>query len=397
MKLHLRYIHTDRDRHGNVRVYFKRPGGAKTRIREQPGSPEFFEAYRALLDGTAPSAPAQPAAPEPGSWRAFLDGYFASAAFRRGLGQRTRYIRRLILDATCDEPLAPGSADTFGQMPVARMGVRQITVLRDRKADETPGAANERLKAIRQALAWRVEAEKQRGRHAANPALDVPYIRTATGGWHSWTLDEVERYEAAHPVGTRARLALALLLYTGCRRSDVIVLGRQHVRGGPALRSSGEVSDRPRDSDGVNRQPQIAGRESAAPKQGWLHFTEAKGKERHPKRREIPILPELQAILDATPCAGLTFIESEIGRPFSHGGFGNRFRKWCDEAGLPAECSAHGLRKAGAALAAENGATAQQLMAIFGWSTLKEAERYTRAASLRKLVADGMPLLARRG
>ena len=34
----------------------------------------------------------------------------------------------------------------------------------------------------------------------------------------------------------------------------------------------------------------------------------------------------------------------------------------------------------GAAIAAENGASEHQLMSIFGWMTVKEAERYTRAA-----------------
>jgi hypothetical protein len=47
--------------------------------------------------------------------------------------------------------------------------------------------------------------------------------------------------------------------------------------------------------------------------------------------------------------------------------------------GLP-HASAHGLRKAGAVIAAEKGATERQLMAIFGWSTMKKAARYPRAA-----------------
>jgi integrase len=88
----------------------------------------------------------------------------------------------------------------------------------------------------------------------------------------------------------------------------------------------------------------------------------------------------------------LAYLETQFGNPFTGNGFGNRFRKWCDEAGLP-HCSAHGLRKAGATIAAENGATEAQLMAIFGWSTLKEASRYTRAARRKKLAGAGMHLL----
>jgi len=50
------------------------------------------------------------------------------------------------------------------------------------------------------------------------------------------------------------------------------------------------------------------------------------------------------------------------------------------------ECTAHGVRKAGATVAAENGATAHQLMAMFGWDTLKQAEVYTKAANQRRVV-----------
>ena len=76
----------------------------------------------------------------------------------------------------------------------------------------------------------------------------------------------------------------------------------------------------------------------------------------------------------------LTFLITEYGRPFTAAGFGNWFRDRCNEAGLE-RCSAHGLRKAAATSLAENGATAHQLMAWFGWRSLKEAERYTRAAN----------------
>ncbi|MCE3248703.1 MAG: integrase family protein, partial [Geminicoccaceae bacterium] len=56
-------------------------------------------------------------------------------------------------------------------------------------------------------------------------------------------------------------------------------------------------------------------------------------------------------------------------------------------------CSAHGLRKAGATIAAENGATEHQLMAIFGWDSPKQAALYTRAANRRKLAGGAMHLL----
>jgi integrase len=228
-----------------------------------------------------------------------------------------------------------------------------LCVLRDRKA-HMPEAANGRVKAIRAVFAWALKEKHI----ATNPARDVPRIKNASTGDHSWTPEEIERFEQAHPVGSKPRLALALLVCTGVRRSDVVRLGKQHAR------------------------------------DGWLRFKQHKNRNLHPLEVEIPILPELQRVIDASPTGDLTFLVTAYGRPFTAAGFGIRFREWCNKAGLP-HCTAHGLRKAGAALAAENGATELQLMAIFGWRTSKEAERYTKAARRKKMAGDAMPLLRR--
>lgn len=92
---------------------------------------------------------------------------------------------------------------------------------------------------------------------------------------------------------------------------------------------------------------------------------------------------------DAGPTGEITFIATMAGRPFVKEGFGNRFREVCDEAGVPG--SAHGLRKAGATRAANNGATERQLNAIFGWSEgAQESAVYTRDADRRRLAQDAM-------
>jgi integrase len=93
--------------------------------------------------------------------------------------------------------------------------------------------------------------------------------------------------------------------------------------------------------------------------------------------------------LDACPSGHLTYIVTAFGKPYTPNGFGNWFRRMCDAAGL-SQCSAHGLRKAGATFAAENGATEHQLMAIFGWESPKQAASYTRKANRQRLARDGM-------
>jgi integrase len=191
---------------------------------------------------------------------------------------------------------------------------------------------------------------------AGNPARDVPSFRRHSAGHHTWTLEEVERFEASHAPNSTARLALALLMFTGQRKSDVIAFGRQHL------------------------------------KDGWLHFTQFKNRNRKAVTLDLPLLPELQAAIDADPCGNMTFLVNEYGKPFTTAGFGNRMRKWCDAAGLK-DCSAHGLRKAGACSAAENGATEAQLMAIFGWSDPDMAALYTKKARQKRIAGDAMGLI----
>lgn len=123
------------------------------------------------------------------------------------------------------------------------------------------------------------------------------------------------------------------------------------------------------------------------------HCSEVKNRKTKPATLSIPIMPWLQTAIDASVCGGLTFPVTEFGRPFNANGFGNKFRDWCDRAGL-SQCSAHGLRKAGACIAAENGATEKQLMAIFGWQTMKEAAHQSKMANQKRLPADAMPLLS---
>lgn len=350
----LRYVHEDMDRHGNVRVYFWRGlGHRKIRIREALGTPEFRARYDELLATATRTEPTEAveAPSTEGSWRWLCEGYFAHSKEFKRIAERGRGVRLRILETTWAEPFVHGEPDTFASIPVPEMTVRLVKLLRDRKSD-TPEAANERLKSIRQVFVWAIAEEKAE----VNPARDVPYFPSDPDGFHSWTLEEIEAFNARHPIGTKGRLAKDLLLFTGARRSDVVLFGRQMIR------------------------------------DGWLRFTEVKGRSKLVKSREIPMLPQLQASIDATPSGHMTFLVTEFGKPFTSNGFGNWFRDRCDEAGLK-ECSAHGLRKAGATIAAENGATEHQLMAIFGWTSPKQAAHYTRKANRRKMAGDAMGLI----
>ena len=128
---------------------------------------------------------------------------------------------------------------------------------------------------------------------------------------------------------------------------------------------------------------------------GKLVFSETKGRRRMVKTHELPILPPLRASIDATPTGHLVYLVTEFGHPYSVKGFSNWLVRRCREAGLDAGLTAHGLRKLGAVRCIEAGATEHQLMALFGWSTTKQAALYTRKANRARLEAGAAPLLAR--
>ena len=338
-RVELRYLVEDVDRHGNVRLYVRRPGVKKVRLRAVPGTTEFLEEYRTALDGRTKSAALEQA--RTGSFRALCQLYYASTDFTTK-DASTRAWRRRALDSISEK---------HGYKPVVLMRAKHVRAIRDERRD-APSASNHRLKAMRAMFKWAIEEEHVE----ADPTLGVQSIKYASSGHHSWELEEVERYERKHPVGTKARLALDLLLYTACRREDVVRLGPQHIRN------------------------------------GRLRYRQAKNEHRNPIDVDIPVHPDLQRSLDAAPSKHLTYLVTEFGKPHTPNGFGNKFKDWCRQADLP-HCSAHGLRKAAAARLAERGATAHEIMAITGHQSLEEVERYTRAAQRRKLADSGMEKL----
>jgi integrase len=342
----LKYLRRDRDRHGNERFYVRR-NGRSIRLRGEPGGPEFLAAYQAAIAATEPKPPRVAA----GTLEWLGGVYMASAEFKR-LDARSQRLRASILKSCFAEPFTPGADALFGACPLSALGPQHARTLRDRKA-ALPGAANNRLKYLGAMFSWAVEA----GHIGANPARDVKPLRYASEGFHPWSPAEIRQFVARHPLGTRAHLALALLLFTGARRGDMVYFGRQHVRG------------------------------------GVLRFIPAKTKHQRMTAIEFDIPAELERIIAASPCGDMTFLVTEAGQPFTPAGFGNWFRDRCDEAKL-SHCSAHGVRKALATMLAERGATDRQLMATLGWTSAGQATTYTGAADRRKLASAALSLLS---
>lgn len=318
----LPYLRHEKNRHGTWCWYFRKGDGLRIRMPEPYGSDEFKAAYEAALSGS----PKKRKGSESGTLSWLVDRYKESAKFA-SLKPSTRRLRDNILKSL--------KAKSSSQ-PYAKIERKHMQAAMDAKAS-TPHQANNTLIVVSQMFAWAVKAEYIK----ANPCDGVEMIKADSEGFHTWTAEEVERYREHHKVGTKARLALDLLLFTGLRRSDLFRAGKQHVKTGLlTLRTQ---------------------------KTGATVY--------------LTIWPELQHSLDATPTGDMAFLTSATGLPFASAqSFGNWFKARCREAELPEHCTAHGVRKAGATIAANNGATARQLMAMYGWTRIGMAERYTKEA-----------------
>lgn len=292
MEISLPYLSSETDRHGNPRLYVRRHG-RRIRIIEKPGTPDFAKAYADALErlsalAASPVTPTPPRQPFPRGTLGWLGvQYFASEEFK-ALDAKSQSTRRKIFEACFDEPYRDDDPKPMGFCPLTSLTAHGVKRLRDLKKG-LPGAANNRRKYLSSMFGWAVEESPPLMK--TNPARDVRRIKYATEGFPTWTPDEVRQFQERHPIGTKARLALALLLFTGTRRGDVVTLGRQHVR------------------------------------DGWLRFIPGKTKRQRKVVSEKPLLPVLASIIAASPTGDLTFLVTDYGRPFTAAGFGAWFRK----------------------------------------------------------------------
>lgn len=328
-KLNVPFLNCFRSRHGKA-LYFFRRGAVRVRLPDTFPSEEFWTAYNTAKDGAAqPESEAKRAAP--GTFNAAIAAYYRSVEFR-DLADSTQRARRHILERFRGE---------HGDKRVKLFERAHLKDLISVKAAATPGAAQELLKIMRGLMKFCIDM----GLREDNPAVGIRNVKMHSSGIYSWSEEDIARYRGHYAIGTRQRLAIELLLGTGQRRGDVVRMGRQHVHEGM-----------------IDVRQQKTG-----------------------KVLSIPVHPDLAEVLAATPADNLTFLITAYGAPFTAKGFGTAFRDWCNEAGMPAECSAHGLRKACCRRLAEAGCTAHEIAAISGHTTLAEIQRYTAAAAQKTL------------
>ena len=339
-RIKLRYVNEYYDRHGKLRRYFRRPGSRAIPLPGLPGSIEFMAAYQAALALKAPPPPS-PRHVIAGSLAAVAAGYFRSADFMN-LSPTSQSSYRLALKPI----LAAHGHRLVRDLPkiAARHIIEEIGATR-------PGMANLTRAVLSKVMAYAIET----GVRADNPFVGLKRYRLGT--YHTWTDAEIAQFERHWPLGTRERLAFALLLYTGQRGGDVVKMLRSDI---------------------------VAGR---------IRVAQDKARKGTTNELLIPIHPALARALQAGPVVGMQHIITDArGRPLRS--LTDLIERAVKGAGLPPRCVAHGLRKAALRRLAEHGGTTKEIAAVSGHRSLSEIERYTARADQMRLADSAISKLS---
>lgn len=319
--------------------YFR---GTKVQLPGLPWSPEFMEVHARMMSVKARDPIVIGASRTiAGTVQAAVVAYYQSTVFIRQLAASSQISQRSLMERFRTE---------HGDKRIAKLERRHVQAYISDLG--SPAVQRNMLRALRHFMKFALGA----GMIPSDPTEGVTRAKmAATGGFTPWTEEHVIRFEARHPVGTMARLALALYLNFGVRKSDVIRIGPRLIKGGEL----------------VDFQPQKTSRNGG-------------------KKITVPLLEETKQIIAATPLIGTgTYLVNAFGKPFTTNGFGNKMREWCDEAGL-SEVSSHGLRKLCLIRLAEAGFSAPAIASISGHKDLREIQLYIDTADRKKLARATM-------
>jgi integrase len=321
-----KYCHWKRDRRGGGYWYFERRGYARVRMPGLPWSPDFMAAHEAAMKGEPLQIGASRV--QAGTMADLIAKYYSSPSWR-SLKPLSQKAYRRIIDKL---------RENHGSKLVNALQARHIRIIA--ASIEAPSMQRLFITIMKTLLKHGISC----GMLDTNAARDVETPPRNSRDRHTWTEQEIAQFEASYPVGSRERLALALMLYTGQRISDAVRMGPQHI------------------------------------KDGILHIVQ----EKTGAELDIPVHPKLGEIINASKSGHLAFLITQYGMPFTAKGGVQYFEKICQDAGLPDYCRSHGLRKAAARRLAEAGCSPHEIMSITGHKTLREVERYTRAVDRKK-------------
>lgn len=332
----MKYLHAFKDRHKEWRYYFRRHG----RRIALPGpfaSVEFNEAYAAAL-AESTGVPQKRRVAKHGTFAALATRYYGSPDYK-GLSPSSQTNYKRVIDSFLEK---------HGHRLVSQFTREHVDIIIG-DMSETPGAGIVLLKRIRTLCRYGLAIKwlKQ------DPTAGAKSYKSKE--IHTWTEDEIEKFEKYWASGTKQRLGFALHLYTGQRGSDIHDM---------------VWSDIAADTIQV--------------------VQEKTDQEESDEKLIIPLHRALQRELSLVKRGHVAILTTAYGKPFTVKGFANFMSDAIREAELPECCVPHGLRKAAARRLAEAGCTSKQIAAITGHKSLAEIERYTRKADQVKLARQAI-------
>jgi integrase len=339
-RIRLKYVNSIRNRNckdpTELRHYFRR-FGTNIRLPGIPGSEEFMAAYGAALASTSNASQIGAGCTTPGTIGALAAAYYQSAAWT-SLPEDTRRNRRPIIERFR-----------------TRHGSKRVALLRPHHIEAAlkeitggPATRDYWLRAVRGLMQAAVPALIKE-----NPTAGIRVKRVKNDGHWTWEPEEVEKYRAYWPLGTVPRLVLEFALGTASRRGEIVALGPQHLRRG---------------------------------KKGEWRIKIERIKGSNPV--DIPVTAELLAACQAMPKTGLAYVVGDAGTPIAKKRLGALFARWSTEAGLPARCRMHGLKKSSLCRLVLAGATGPEFMAVSGHKDMGVAQKYIEKVLKRPELAD---------
>lgn len=332
------YVSVFVDRHGKERFRFRK--GSYSIYLPHPSDRLYRQAYDAAL---ARNPLAITPRSNPGTVEDALPRFYESLAFKRG-GDGWQKDRRRVLE---------GFRAEYGKFELRHFEPHLIDLILARKLEQRiidgkkVGGSSAALRLRDQLLRFFSWAAKQK-LVVTNPVEDADKPSHKKEGYYRWTESDIAKFRKQWALGTKPRLALELMLWTGTRRGDARLL--------------------------------------PPPRNG--RFTGKAGKTG--KEFDLPVAPPLVKAIEAMPAVGLTtLLVTEYGKPFSAAGFGNWFKDQCRKAGLP-QCTAHGLRKALTRRGAESGVPQQGLKALGQWSDDREVAIYVAGVNQKRLAESAI-------
>ena len=330
-------LNSFKDRHGTLRHYYRVPGKKAVRVEGEFGSHEFDQSYEAAKAACSDVLRPGESRVKKGTVHDLCARYYESYDFK-ALKPKTQKNYRTLFD--------------IFRVGVGNVMVRAITIAHISKVKASyagrPGAGRTMLKRLRTLFNFAVDE----GFRTDNPAARVKLPKEGAG-FLPWSDVDIEMYLTKWGPGTIERLGLYLCLYTAQRRSDIVKMGRQHVR-----------------NDEISVIQQKTG-----------------------SRVWIPLHSNLKAELANVPAGQMQFlINPRTGLARSSEGFGNWMRQNAKDAGIEGTRGPHGLRKAACRGLIEAGCDAEMAIAISGHASGEELEPYIRDVNKKLKARQAMAI-----